>query len=352
VALSFSVRGPPVRMPRLRAILNGSICVGPQTAQITHYSSFSAASYNLVVPLTANAPLTAADWAAFGRIRVKIQVAASPTEPYIDLIDGYSDTIQIHPISGWVCLEGRDLSASMLDSKTPADFQNQSSAEIVQLLCERHGLTPVVASIGGYAGRHYGQNNTILTLAQYAKLASDWDILVTLGQASGYDLFVDGTDLYFQPGVSASESTQYIFASNLTDLRMTRLLPLSGGSAVTVASWNSALGRAVTATGVASASGNSAGPAAQPMTQYTAMRPNLIPISAQALASQIVQSIGAEAMSIQFTMPGDTSLSARYPIRLEGSGTAFDLTYRIESIARTFRSRSGFSQTVRAKLSV
>jgi phage protein D len=348
--LSLNLEGVIVRSPRLRAILNDNIVFAPFSAQITHPSAYSAAHYNLLVPLGDGSPLPLAGWSSLDRVRIRIQATLNPSEPFIDLIEGYCDTVQIHAVARFVILEGRDLSATLLDKKTPADFQNLTSSEIVSFLADQHGLTAITSDTTGFAGRQYGDNTNLITLAQYAKLTSDWDIVVALAHAQNYDLFVAGSSLYFQPGTNASQPPQNIFYRDLTDLRMRRMLPLSGGVKVIVSSWNSAAGTAVSATTDSPPTTN---PGSSPQSAariYTVIQPNLASSTAGALAAQLAQSIYRESMSIQFSMPGDTSLDARRPILLIGSGTLFDRLYKIDSIIRKFRSRSGYSQTVCATL--
>ena len=348
--LSLSLEGVIVRSPRLRAILNGDIVFAPFSAHITHHSAYSAAHYNLLVPLGDGSPLPATGWASLDRARIRIQATLNPSEPFIDLIEGYCDTVQINPVAGFVCLEGRDLSAALLDKKTPADFQNLTSSEIVAFLADQHDLTAITQDTTGFVGRQYADNTNLITLTQYAKLTSDWDIVVALAHAQNYDLFVAGSCLYFQPGTNASQAPQHIFYRDLTDLRMRRMLPLSGGVKVTVSSWNSAAGTAVSAT-TDSWSGTNPGSSPQSAARaYTVIQPNLASSTAGTLATQLAQSIYRESMSIQFSMPGDISLNARSPILLSGSGTMFDRLYKIDSIVRQFRSRSGYSQTVCATL--
>ena len=352
VALSFSNNNGIMRQPRLRAVLNDITILIPYSAQITHHSSFAAGSYRLLVSLAGNSSLTVADWVDIGQVRIRIQVCVYPHEAYSDLIEGYVDSIDINPITGSVHLEGRDLSASLLDTKTPTDFQNLSSTEIVTRLSHRHGLTPVGLPTTGYAGRHYADIYNVMSMAQFAKLSSDWDILSILAQTAGRDLFVDGTDLHFQPRVTISDVPQDLVVSDLMDLRMIRSLPHSGGTAVTIASWNSALGVAVNESHDTRAPTGLASAATRPSPTFTVLRPNLQSSAAQTLATQMARSIASDAMSIQFTMPGDVALSARRPLRLAGSGTAFDVSYQIDTINRVFRANSGLSQKVLAKMLV
>ncbi len=350
MALSFSLDPATARTPRLRAILNDDTLLAVQSAQTTHHGSYSAASYNLVVPISEGVGLSKAEWASLGQARVRIQVSLNPNQPFTDLVEGYCDKIQIHPVIGCAHLAGRDLSASMIDNKSPSDYQNQSPAEIVQAICQRHGLTAVVTATASFAGRCYAGNSTVVSLAQYTALSSDWDVLVCLGQTLGFDVFIVGHTLYFRPSISVSDTPQYVYAGRLVDLSMLRMLPLSGGSTVTISSWNSALGASVTATANSDSSGTASYSDGKIAASYLGMLPNASVSEAQALASRVAQSINAEAMSIEFSMPGDISLNTMQPLRLCGSNTAFDVTYKIDCIVRKFRPRSGFVQTVRAKL--
>jgi phage protein D len=238
----------------------------------------------------------------------------------------------------------------MIDAKTPLDYQNQSPAEIVQAICQRHGMIPATSAMTNFAGRRYAENSTVVSLSQYTVLSSDWDVLVCLGQTLGYDLFCIGNTLYFRPSITVSDTPQYVYAGSLMDLSMSRMLPLSGGSMVTISSWNSALGASVTATANSTALSTANPSDGQSAARYVGMLPNASASEAQAIASLVAQSINTEAMTIEFSMPGDMSLTTTQPLRLNGSDTAFDVTYKIDCIVRKFRPRSGFVQTVRASL--
>lgn len=337
--LSLSLSNVIARQPRLQAILNDSIVLAPYDAQVTHHCSYAASSYRMQFALTDNTQVGTADWSDIEQAKFKVQVSTSSLEPYADLIEGYADTISISPVAGSVSVEGRDLSASLLDSKTPADYQNSTASEIVRILAGRHGLNPVVVDAADFAGRSYANTKNVTSLVQFARLTSDWDILAMLAQSAGVDLFVIGSSLYFQTRGTASTTPQTILFNALTDLRLNKHPRLAAGTAVTVSSWNSATGAAVAETKGTSSTSN-----------YSVSRPNIASTTAQAMAAQLLQSIAREAMSVQFTMPGDAVLSAQCPIRLEGTGTAFDTTYTIDSITRAFHARSGFSQTIRAKM--
>ena len=348
--MSFNRDWVASRSPRLRAILNGTVIIAPIGATVAHSASRAAATFALSVSLVDNADLNATFWASLNQARVKIQISPDTLEPYIDLIEGYCDSIRLHPISGFVRIEGRDLSASLLDTKTPTDFQNRTPTEIATSLATSHGLTPMMGNAAAITGRYYGGTNNLITLTQFAKMTSDWDILVALSQTCGFDLFVSGTSLYFQPGVLTNEIPQIIMYSSLTDLQMTRLPAIASGVDLTVRSWNSAHQLAVEHTVDIGVQTEPIGNSISPIRKYTVLKPNLSADSAQALAQRVAQSISDEAMSIQFAMPGDIVFDLRRPITLQGSDTIFDRMYKVKSIIKSFRPDSGFTQVVRASL--
>jgi hypothetical protein len=348
--LSFSNDAIALRLPKIRALLDDSVSVYPYNAIVTHTASFSAATFSLSISLNEDPQLDASYWAALPRIRVRIQASLGPSDPFTDLIEGYCDTIHIYPISGFVVIEGRDLSATLLDTKTLKNYQNRTPGEIASSIAENHGLTATFRDAGPYAGRLYGNDTTTLTLTQFAKLTTDWDMLVMLAQVGGCDLYVSGSSIYFQTSADMLGPIPSISHADLVDLRMNRMLALADGVDLTVMSWNSAQQEAVAQTFVSTNAGY-AGPAAtRSPGSYTVMRPNLQPQAALDLATKVAQIVAREAMSIQFRMPADLTLTARQRFSLYGKNTIFDRLFKIDWITRTFRSKSGFSQTVHATL--
>ena len=213
-----------------------------------------------------------------------------------------------------------------------------------------HNLNAVITDTSRFAGRYYATDSNMTSLSQYAKLSSDWDILVALAQAENYDLYVSGTTLYFQPTASIIGAPQSVPYSSLIDLRMNRALALATGIAVTVQSWDSATATAVSETCNPSAFQNSGKSGATSGAQWLTIRPNLSSDTAGVLAQQIADSMYGKSMSLDLTMPGDSTMDVRQPVELYGSNTSFDQIYEIDSIMRSFRSNSGFIQTIRARL--
>ena len=319
---------------------------------VTNSASFRSATFSISLSLNENPPLDAAYWASLPRVRIRVQASHDRSDPFLDLIEGYCDNIHIHPISGSVVLEGRDLSSSLLDTKTFKNYQNLTPGEIAREIAKNHGLSAVFFAGDTYAGRLYGSDSTASTLAQFAKLTTDWDMLVMLAQVGGYDLFMSGQSIYFQPNSSPSGPIHTIHYADLIDLSMKRILPLTDGVGMTVLSWNSAQQEAITETFESPPTGRAESKQPNLPRSYTVMRPNLRSQTARALATEVARTVSREAMSIQFKMPADLTITARQHFTLSGTNTTFDRPFKTDWITRTFRDKSGFSQTVHATLAM
>ncbi len=348
--MSFSSDPGTIRLPKIRALLDDTVCVFPYNAAIVHPASFGAATFAIAISLKEITQYDASYWASVSRVRVRIQASLSPVDPFIDLIEGYCDTVHIHPIAGFVVLQGRDLSASLLDTRTFSNFQNRTPGEITANIAEAHGLTTTFAADGPYAGRTYESDTTALALTQFAQVSTDWDMLVTLAQTADCDLYMSGDTICFQPNADTSKSILSIAYDDLIDLRMNRILPLSDGVDLTVMSWHSAQQEAVTETFASNGDGYTGPPGARSPRRYAVIQPNLQSKTARTLATKIAKTIARDALSVHFKMPADLTLTARQHFTLVGSNTVFDRPFKIARIARIFRSNSGFTQTIQATL--
>ena len=337
--MSDNSTGAAPRSPRLRVLLNGTTEIAPHYAEIAHTASYAAATFTIAIPLAGHPDLNAGFWLASNQPEIQIQVALNAWSPYLELISGRCDSMHLNPMSGVVRLQGRDRAASLLDTKSSIVYQNRTSAEIATDLATRHGLTPAVAPSSGYAGRYYANETQLSSLVQFSKLASDWDILVSLAQLEDFDLYVTGSTLTFQPHTAATQAPQSIDARHLMDLQISRRLTLSGGVNTSVRSWDSANQTFV------SASGNSPGSSTD-APRYSVIKPNLSPQMAKTLASQMASDIYRNSMHVAMTMPGSTDLSIRTPLRLTGLAIPLTQIFEIEIIKRSFRSKSGFVQNI------
>ena len=77
--------------------------------------------------------------------------------------------------------------------------------------------------------------------------------------------------------------------------------------------------------------------------------PNLTQAQCVAMARAIRAELGRHERTVHFGMPGEFALRPRQPIAVQGTGTAFDTTFYISEIDRSYSSKSGFWQTVMAR---
>jgi hypothetical protein len=186
---------------------------------------------------------------------------------------------------------------------------------------------------------------------------TEWDLLIFLAAQEGFDVFVSGTSLYFQPAPGTQSASYSFTPADLQDLSLERSLTLARDIVVTVKSWNSRQQNAFTQTvrasgrrsGGGAGTGGNGGSSAGPPQHYVFVRPNLTMNDALQLAQQKASELTQHERVWEATMPGDLTLDPRSTIQLMGTATDFDQTYFVDSIDRHVSVQTGFVQRVRAK---
>jgi phage protein D len=334
----------------LKVLLNGSTVLPAISAEVTNNSHFTSDSFRVECSLSAMpSAFGAAYWAASQGDQVQISVGVGSGNP-VPLILGQVDNAEIDLIRKTVALTGRDLSASFIDKKTTDKFQNQTSSQIALTLATRHKLQANIAATKTKVGTYYAVDQVSL-----AREESEWDLLIYLAQHEGYDLWVSGNTLNFQPSLNLSSGTPYLlmysaqpsqFAS-FTDLKMSRSQTLARDIIVIVRSWNQVQQKVfqVTYKRTQANKGQRAGGQAQ---TYSYTVPNLTQQGALNYAMQKAEEISRQERILQVELPGDVTLNIRTPVKLVGTGTAFDQTYYPDTIKREI-SFEKFRMSLRAK---
>ena len=328
-----------VRAPRLDVLLNGIALAGVIDAEVSSIGHYAADRFRLRVALSANA---ASIWA---QTSIAIELRFSLGSSWVSLVQGNVDRLDVDPIRHEVELEGRDLTASLIEARTQEAFVNQTSSEIATLLAGRHGLTANVTTTTTPVGRYYQSEHSSITLGQFARATTEWDLLIYLAQREGFQVWVRGSTLYFNPVSIGATIGLSISPSDCIDLRLSRALTLARDIEVVVKSWNSRQKQAFTET----ARQSSASANGQPALTYVYVMPNLTPADALNRAQQILAELSQHERNVSITMPGELTLLPRASVTLINTGTDFDGTYEIASVTRRLDERSGFTQTVRAR---
>ncbi len=336
--------GAAIYTNNLTVAIDGIATIGLLHAAITSTNCFSADSYSLTFAM-GDPPLgDIAMWSTLTGGCVEVFAGSAPGSASTSLITGMIDTVHIDAINGTVAIEGRDLSASLVDFYGQADFVNQTASEVVATIANRHGLGAVIAPTSGFIGRFYGDGYTRLSTGQFSRLRSDWDLVVELARENQFDVFVEGSQLFFQPSLPIPLIFTPITPSMVQSMRFNRSLAVAASATARVQSWNSQSMACYD-------SGANAAP--EPMVESTS-QPFLFSMS-NFTSAQVTQSSArytSELRRLQTTlhieMPWDLRIVPRGGILLSETETMLDGLYLVDSIERYYSSTSGSRQTVRA----
>ena len=325
---------------------------GVVSAEVFANNHYAADRFSVAISLDGASWASATQWASEADILLDIQFSLDAGASFTSLIIGRVDSVSIDPIVGEVRLNGRDLTGAMIEARTQETFTNRTSSEVATILASRHNLTPVITSTTLPVGRYYQNEHDRITLGSFSRATTEWDLLVFLAQQEGFDVFVSGTALHFQPSDPAPDLMQPIHAGDLINLRLERSLTLARDIEVVVKSWNSRNQSAFTQTARAARQiGGGSGSRSQsgPPQRYVFVRPNLTQDDALRLAQRKLAELTRHERILQATMPGELTLSPRSMLTLSGTGTAFDQSYFIDTIERVLNFETGFTQHIRAK---
>lgn len=349
-----------VNAPRLRVLAGSAVVDGALDWTITATNNRQANQFNAQFALIPGSVFSADWWSTQSRIRLTLQAAfADPNGGVLGwqtLLVGDADTVDIELGTNIVRVAGRDLTALLIDQKVVDTYQNQTASQVATTLANKAGLTPNVAATSTLIGRYYRADHTNTTLDQFSEASTQWDLLVYLANQEGFDVWVDGTTLNFQPTLSSPTTVNLPYIQgNIprfggTSLKLHRALTLAKDIEVKVRSWNSQHKRAITVTARGSIKTN-AGAVVKlgPPQTYVFVKPDLTHAQAQAFAQQKLAEISRNERTVAITMPGDLTTSARDMVRLSGTGTGFDQSYYIDSLERTLSLTQGFTQTLTLK---
>lgn len=337
--------------PRLRVLNNGKEMAGVTLAEVTQNSYYQASIFRLEFALSA-AP--AGWWDVEPPLVVDIQFSLDG-QGWTSLLVGEVDHQSVHWATGQVSMDGRDLSARLIEAKTQEAFQNRTSSEVATILAQRHGLTAQVTATSTPIGRYYQVDHVRTTHGQFSRASTEWDMLIFLAQREGYDVFVQGTTLYFQPATAPNADPYVIHWTspaplprlNAVGLQAQRSLTLAKDIEIWIHSWNSRHKHGFTkkfrAAGTKQASGSSS------TQRYVFVRPNLTDDQALQFAQQMAAELSKHERVVEIDMPGELKLTPRNMVALQGTSSSFDQSYYVQSITRSISFERGFTQSLHLK---
>ena len=357
-ALPLNELSTGYRLPRLVVLANGVPLAAPLSADVISNNHHAADRFHLTAALPSSTD--AAFWATTSDIAIDVRVALT-SNVATSLIEGDVDTVEIDATTGLLHLEGRDRTAALIEARTQETFANQTSSEIASLLAGRHGLTADVATTTTPVGRYWQLEHDHITLDQFSRATTEWDLLISLATHESFDVWVTGRTLHFRPGASAASSPSPAASlrpaatpsgpANVTALRLERALTLARDIEVTVKSWNSRQQTAFIQTargGHGTGSGGQGELGGKPQ-RYVYVVPNLTPDAALKLAQSRLAELTRHERVVVAEMPGELTLTPRMAITVDGTASSFDQFYWIDEIERSLHWRHGFTQRVRAR---
>jgi hypothetical protein len=332
----------------LHVVLNGNRIYGLLHASIATSNCFSSDTFALTFAMGPPPLSDMTFWSVLPSTYVEINVSTADGLTLQNLISGRIDTLLFDPIRTTVAIDGRDLSSLMIDAYRQQDFVNQTASEVVTAIALYHGFTPVVTETSGNVGRYYGDGYTRLSLGQFSRLRSDWDLLVQLARESSFDVFVRNATLFFQPSISANDVPVHIAFRDVKTMRFEQSLTIASNSTARVQSWNSQ--------NMTSYDGNSSGGNSDASQTSSVPNDKAFLFSASNFTSQqVTDSAGRYAAELSrlrtvlhIEMPWNLALSPRTIITIDETNSIFDTTYQIDSIERHYGTASGSTQTLRA----
>lgn len=336
-----------VRQPRPLVTLNGTLLTGVLEIEVTNASHFTADTFRVVAASNGLPPAYGpAYWAASAEDQVAVSAGFTDSLGNLtstQLILGQVDNIDYDPVRRLLVLEGRDLSAPLIDNKTTEKFQNLTASQIAQKLALRRGLDSSVQATTTKAGTYYALDHVVLTQEQ-----TEWDLLIYLAQREGFDVWVSGKTLYFQPS-PVTTAPPYVLLwsdapdSNMVDVRLQRSETLARDVVVKVRTWNQIQQKAFTVTCKVSTGSN------RKTQTYSFIVPNLTRDEARKLAQAKAEEISRHERVLHAHLPGDNLLTTRAMVRLIGTNTAWDQDYYPDAVTRRLSVEEGYRMELRAK---
>jgi len=288
---------------------------------------------------------------------------ANPAKPaaseLTSLIYGRVDSLELDLAARVLTLPGRDLTAVFIDTKLTTQYSNRTASQIVQAIAAGHGIatsiTTTRAIVGSPALSQVG-TYTLRTTVHMTTSNSEWDLISWLARESGFIAYMQGQTLYFGPDPSAT-TTPYLItytpapedggaaSSNTCGLTFLRSLTVAKGISVTAQS-ASFLGPTITRSyprAVRSIKPGRASPFG-PTQQYLFTMPaGKNAQQVEAFAEAKYREIVSHAMKVHGELPGDVVLAKTTPVRVQGTGTAWDQLYYPRAITRRMSMDEGFT---------
>lgn len=319
-----------LRAPQIKVTLRGVVLAGVLSAEIDSNNHFAADRFRVRFV----GSVVALDLLHMPGGQIELEIGLDGQ--WLSCVVGLIDTVSFDPVLGTVDVEGRDLSAQLIETQTDETFANRTASEIATLFGSRHGLLVAADPTTTPIGRYYQSEHDRVTLSQFGKTMTEWDLLAFLAIREGFDLYMIGRVLRF--GFPLLTGARAIQLSDCTSLHLGHAVGLARPIDVLVKSWNSKTGHSVTGHALSLGIG--------PVWQRKITRPNLNSADAQQQAQRVIDDLKRHEWTAMVTMPGELGLTARSVIEISQTKSQWDRLYSVVQISRRLDVKRGFMQTL------
>lgn len=368
ITVTASRSGARGRQPRGLVRLGtfpGTIVPGWVSWSASNNSYFEADTYRVTFSSKALPDANNANWFSTQKEIFAEILAGFPQDPndpqpqeLQSLIYGRVDNIDFDPRDGSIMITGRDLTAAFIDNKIADDFQNQTASDIATMFAGNRGLTPMVTDTSTNVGTYYTRDQVSLTAER-----SEWDLLCLLARQEGFVVFVTGQSLYFGPDPRSSKdpfvinwqqptSTVGTPIANVKGLKFNRALTVSKGITVTASSPSLTRKTPVKQSYPSGAKDIGAGkssPFGATQQYFFTLPAGKTPVEVQAYAKQKYDEIISHEVKMSVTLPANGSIDVSTPIKVQGTGTAWDQTYFPRLVTREMDDKIGYNMSIEAQ---
>lgn len=354
------------RNPRALIKVNDKVIRKIDSIDYIENNYYQPDSFRATLPLYGNDGIDIEYWLSQPAMLVEILMGFppdpnnyGPDDLHSMIIGGIND-IGLKIFDGYVEFNGFDLSKKFIDNKTIEKYPNLKSSEIATKLAIARGLNPIVTPTTNSPNAGYYYN---LDYVQQGNSVPEWDLLTYLAQQEGFQVFVRGTNLYFQPRVLQSSEPYLLQAQtqekgspvfNGTSLTVSRNLNYARDVIVNINSWNAKTGPVHVQARGRPTKRQVLSSKAQPIGQaqrfdYTI--PGLSRQQATLRAQKILSDISQHERILDAMVPGDNLLRKDSVIQLKGVCESADQVYYPDTISRHFMGGANgyYKMEIRAK---
>lgn len=376
-----------LRHPRAIVVVNDAPLTNRELVsfEVDTTSFYEADTFRVVIALSSQNGSAVNSWAWWAQQTALVVAIYSgfpnnPDEYTINelqqLIVGAVDDINFNPVTDEILLTGRDFTSVFIDTVTYGAWPNKFAATgdqnkpgVVEILAKAHNLKAIATPTTEFIGGYYRQDHVGISGQLRSQRITEWDLLTYLARKEGFNVFVRGQNLFFQPPPDITTNNPYVIQyvppartitvphdipqSNAIHLNFTRALTLAKDVIVNVVSWNQKQDSRFQITARRSHN-KSTVLRGQPLPigvpqVYPFMIPNLTHKRAEEEAQQRLREISQHELRVEVELPGDNLIDITSIVQVRGTGTIFDQRYFPDHIHRIFNIEDGYRMSVRMK---